>query len=372
MRWKFVAISLLVIAVLLPAAGYLFLRTRDFNRYKDVIANAVKDATGRELSLEGDVDLQISFWPALVVTNVALANTPWGSQPEMIRIHRLEARLSLLRLLMGSVDLKQMAMLGVDLVLETDAAGLGNWEFNPAEGSSQYNLWTFKQLDVRDIRIEDLRLLFHNGETGSKMRLTISSLNASKDDSKKVLAIDLEGEFNKQKVALSGQTGLISDLFARKQFPVDLSGQIASAAIKVRGAVSDVVELKGIDLEIHASGKNLAEVASTAGISVVNTDAFDVKGHIEGSAATLALKEAKGNFSIKGVEIDVDGSIGEIFSLDDIDLQIKASGGNLSEVGPVIEQDLPETGPFTLSGRLTGSARRSRLRTHAARRPTTV
>ena len=110
MRWKFVAISLLVIAVLLPAAGYLFLRTRDFNRYKDVIANAVKDATGRELSLEGDVDLEISFWPALVVTNVALANTPWGSQPEMIRIHRLEARLSLLRLLVGSVDLKQMAI----------------------------------------------------------------------------------------------------------------------------------------------------------------------------------------------------------------------------------------------------------------------
>ena len=88
----------------------------------------------------------------------------------------------------------------------------------------------------------------------------------------------------------------------------------------------------------------------------MNTDAFDVKGHVEGSAETLALKEAKGNFSIKGVEIDVDGSIGEILSLDDIDLQIKASGGNLAEVGPVIKQSLPETGPFTLSGRLTGSA----------------
>jgi uncharacterized protein involved in outer membrane biogenesis len=357
MRWKFVAISLLVIAVLLPATGYLFLRTRDFNSYKNVIANAVKDATGRELSLEGDVDLEISFWPALVVTDVALANTLWGSQPEMIRIHRLEVRLSLLRLLVGNVDLKQMAMLGVDLVLETDAAGLGNWDFNHAEGSGGHNPWTFTQLDVRYIRIEDLHLLFHNGETGSRMRLSVGSLNASKDASEKVLDIDLKGEFNKQMVALSGQTGLISDLFARNKFPVNLSGQIASAAIKVRGAVSDVVDLKGIDLEISASGKDLAEVASTAGISVMNTDAFDVKGHVEGSAATLALKEAKGNLSIKGVEIDVDGSIGEIFSLDDIDLQIKASGRNLAEVGPVIKQSLPETGPFTLSGRLTGSVK---------------
>jgi AsmA family protein len=57
------------------------------------------------------------------------------------------------------------------------------------------------------------------------------------------------------------------------------------------------------------------------------------------------------------VEINVDGSIGEIFSLDDIDLQIKASGRNLAEVGPMIKQSLPETGPFTLSGRLTGSTK---------------
>ena len=206
MRWKFVAISLLLIAVLLPAAGYLFLRTWDFNRYKDVIANAVKDATGRELSLEGDVNLDISFWPALVVTNVALANTPWGSQPEMIRVHRLETRVALLPLLGGTVDLKQIALIGVDLILETDAAGLGNWEFADPEGRRKRHFWAVKQLDVRDIRIEGLRLLLDNGKTGSKMRLTISSLNASKGRFQKSIG-DRPEEFNSRKVALSGQTG---------------------------------------------------------------------------------------------------------------------------------------------------------------------
>jgi uncharacterized protein involved in outer membrane biogenesis len=134
MHWKYIAIALLLVAVLLSAAGDLFLRAQDFNRYKDVIARVAKDATGRELTLGGDVHLRLSFWPTLVVADVSLASAPWGSQPEMIRIHRIEAQLSLLRLLDGNVDLKRITMLGTDLLLETDASGVGNWELIPAEG----------------------------------------------------------------------------------------------------------------------------------------------------------------------------------------------------------------------------------------------
>ena len=39
-----------------------------------------------------------------------------------------------------------------------------------------------------------------------------------------------------------------------------------------------------------------------------------------------------------------------------MNLKVELSGKNLAEAGPVIGQSLPETGPFTLSGRLTGSA----------------
>jgi uncharacterized protein involved in outer membrane biogenesis len=357
MRWKYVAVALLIIVVLLPAAGYLFLKTRDFNRYKSTIAYVTKDVTGRELTLGGDVHLEIGFWPALVATNVTLANAPWGSRPEMFRIHRLEARLSLLKLLAGNIDLKQITMLGVDLLLETDAAGLGNWEFNQAAGSDGNSLWRVRQLDVEDIQIEDLHLFFHNGQTGARIQLSLGSLSASRDDFKGVLEIDLKGEVNRQIVALSGQTGLISDLVARKKFAVDLSGRIASAAVTVTGAIGDVVDLKGIDLEIHASGKNLAAAASAAGLSIVDTDAFDVEGRVGGSATALTLRKAVAKFSIKDMQIAVDGGIGEILSLDDIDFEIKASGKNLAEAGPLIGQSLPETGPFTLSGKLTGSAK---------------
>jgi AsmA family protein len=362
-------IALLIIAVLLPAAGYLFLKTRDFNRYKGIIAKAAKDSTGRELTLGGDLHLEIGFWPALVATDVAFANSSWGSQPEMLRIHRLEARLSLLKLLAGNVDLKQIAMVGVHLLLETDAAGVGNWEFKPNAGSGGHSGWPVKKLDVGDIRFEDLQLFFHDGQTGSKIQLSLRHFSAARDESKGVLEVALEGEVNGQSVVLSGHSGLIGDLFARKKFTIDLSGRMANAAVAVTGAIGDVVDLKGIDVGIRASGKNLATVASAAGLSILDTDDFDMKGQVSGSASALTLsgrltgsakaielQDMQGNASARSLNLTLNGSVKDLLAVNGMNLNVRCSGGELSDIGPWVGVKLPELGRFDVKGHLSRSA----------------
>jgi len=98
MRWKwFVTIGVLTIVILI-AAAYVYLNTYDYNKLKPLVAIMVEDATGRKLSLGGDVNLEIGFAPALVVTDAALANAAWGSQPQMIEIEKLQAHVRLLPL----------------------------------------------------------------------------------------------------------------------------------------------------------------------------------------------------------------------------------------------------------------------------------
>ncbi len=81
MRWKrWVAIGVLMVVILMTAV-YVYLNTYDYNKLKPLVAQIVADATGRKLSLGGEVNLEIGFAPALVVTDVALANVSWGSQP---------------------------------------------------------------------------------------------------------------------------------------------------------------------------------------------------------------------------------------------------------------------------------------------------
>jgi uncharacterized protein involved in outer membrane biogenesis len=112
MRWKWIlAIGVLAIVILI-AAVYVYLNTYDYNKLKPLVARIVEDATGRKLSLDGEVNLEIGFAPALVVTNVALANVSWGSQPQMIEIERLQARVRLLPLLVKDLDIKYIRLAG--------------------------------------------------------------------------------------------------------------------------------------------------------------------------------------------------------------------------------------------------------------------
>ena len=47
------------------------LESTDFNEYKDPISEKAKEATGRDLVITGDLNLEISFTPKIVVEGIA-------------------------------------------------------------------------------------------------------------------------------------------------------------------------------------------------------------------------------------------------------------------------------------------------------------
>ena len=136
MHWKrFVPIGVLTI-VFLIAAVYVYLKTYDYNKLKPLVARMVEDATGRKLILDGEINLEIGLLPSLVVTDVTFANAAWGSRPQMVKIEKIEVQVRLLPLLFKDVQLKRIGLAGVDVLLETDPNGQGNWEFIAGDRSA--------------------------------------------------------------------------------------------------------------------------------------------------------------------------------------------------------------------------------------------
>lgn len=125
------AIGLLVVIALAAIGGIIFIKTMDFNRYRGEIATLVKNATGRDLTIAGDLGVTISLSPALVVDNVRLANVAWGKEPDMVNIKHLEAQMELMPLLHKEIRVTRILLVEPDILLEKDAAGNGNWVFSP-------------------------------------------------------------------------------------------------------------------------------------------------------------------------------------------------------------------------------------------------
>jgi hypothetical protein len=171
------------------------------------------------------------------------------------------------------------------------------------------------------------------------------------------LTLNLRGAFNDQPVTLSGKIGLINRIISRKRFPLELTGQFSKATVKIKGTIEDVLSLHGIDLEVRASGTDLAELDIGPGIRLPKTDAFEAAVQLKGSKLALALGDVSGKLSGSGVDGAISGTVGDLIALTDINLQLTGSGKDLAEIGSIIGEKLPATDEFKVQGRLTGSAK---------------
>ena len=356
MRWKWVCLGVVVLVAAAMAAVYAVLASYDYNKLKPRMARMVKEATGRELKLEGEVDLTIGFTPTLVVRKAGFANAPWGSQPQMIQVDTLEAAVRLLPLLAGEVVVTYVGLSGVDVLLETDANGKGNWDFSADRGSGK-RTGKFQSLGIAvdQIRIEDLHLAYRGRRTENEAHYTIDRLDVARQEAADRLAIDLQARYNAIPVALSGQTGGLQALRAHQRFPLELSGTFAGAKVETAGAIDDLLTLRGIALKTHVSGSDLAALGIDKTILLPQTSAFDATGLLRGSKASLALEDLTGTLSGRGLALAFSGSVGNLFALSAIDLELKGDGKDLSTIGAMIGQKLPATETFDFRGRLQGS-----------------
>src|ERR1700739_2798314 len=113
----------LIIVVLLGIRLFV-----DPNDYKDRIARAVRTSTGRELTLSGQIKLAVFPWIALELGPASLGNPPGFSNEPFAAVQHVAARVKLLPLLRKELEIGRIEIDGLDLRLQKNAAGQGNWE----------------------------------------------------------------------------------------------------------------------------------------------------------------------------------------------------------------------------------------------------
>src|ERR1700693_4205842 len=95
--------------------------------YKGRIAAAVKESTGRELILKGDIKLSVFPWVALELGPASLGNPPgFGAEP-FLAFNRAAVRVRLFPLLAQRLEMDRIEIDGLDLRLRRNEEGTGNW-----------------------------------------------------------------------------------------------------------------------------------------------------------------------------------------------------------------------------------------------------
>ena len=134
------------------------------------IIDAVRDATGRELTLSGDVSVRLLPSARFHAAGVAFANAPWATTPSMAQVKSIDVELRLLPLLSGRIEVARLLLTEPDIALETGPDGNGNWVFDKpapqaAKGPAQPPASTRSAaISLPDVRIEGGRAVFRDFE----------------------------------------------------------------------------------------------------------------------------------------------------------------------------------------------------------------
>jgi len=267
MRWlRRVLAGLFLLIVLLVAAAVIFVSTTDFTNYKDTIAAELKAATGREVTIGGKIETKLlSMTPAIVVHDLALANTPWGTRKDMVRIRRLEVRVSLMSVISGQVNINRMGAVEPDILLETDKQGRQNWIFagTNAQGTGQAG---GADLAVKALRVVRAKIAYRDGATGDTDRFGIDRLTARAKDPAGPMTFEAVGTVEREAVRLKGRIGPPADLFAGRAVEVMFTGSLGRSNLAANLVVQSTEKLaiKGSISSDYLETKNLGGAKKTA------------------------------------------------------------------------------------------------------------
>jgi hypothetical protein len=109
----------------------------DVEAYRPVIIEAVRDATGRELLIEGRVRIRMFPVPGIGAGQVRFANAVGAKGAQMVDVRWVSVKPDWLALLQGRLQVGTLTLYRPTIILEADADGVPNWEFTPGAGALQ-------------------------------------------------------------------------------------------------------------------------------------------------------------------------------------------------------------------------------------------
>ena len=333
-------------------------------RYGRWTTEAVEAATGRSFSMD-DFSLDLGSVIAVEARNVRLADAPWASNGDMVRVDRVELVVRLADLLRGRPAI-EAHIGGAEANLVRNADGDANWQFAGDDGDGEDD-------DHREAAggpdavalidafvIENAHVTLDDAVSGDTRRFSIETLAVRAGEHVDVkLVAGAEGV----PIALSGALGRTDQLSRAQPTPIELSGNAGDATLEVAGTWNPVVDPPTADIKLALDLPSDEAVVALTGLE---------PGTVDGGRIDLRLVAGDGQYALPTLDARLDGdrltatiagSIGRLSPPGDIELDVNARAVDpaelLRELGVTVAAALPAT--VELRGRLSGDGETVRV-----------
>lgn len=259
---------MLPVALLLAALAYV--NGADLAQHREFIAGQISKVAGRDLSLDGELDLNLASTTSLLVSDITLANAGWASDPAMLRIQRIEVEIEIIPLLRGDLRIPRFHVEGVEVSLETDASGKGNWVLQqPAAAAAEKDTAGaagFRLPVLGDFYIGNVDLLYRDAVSGREINATLDHAKISNKKPAAPALVAIAGQLNAYPFHINGQLVLPTLLTVDSlDVPVELNASVLDFTAEVSGTISGSTQAPAVDLDLQLEADSLQQIRQVFG-----------------------------------------------------------------------------------------------------------
>jgi len=298
---KRLGLALGLIIVLLVAAVLILPSVIPASTYREPVETAARDALNREVTLGGDIALQVFPQLQIRASEVSIANADGFGDAAFAEMREMRVGVRLIPLLSRRVEITEFVLVEPTIRLAQNRRG-NNWTFTapdagaaapaPAAGGGFVRGAGALPIEASfgDVRIESGALHFTDGSetrsiTGLDLNVSLPSLDT---ETRLTGALNADGE----SLSFTANIGSFRDFFEGRETPVTLGlgGNLARLSFDGRILAGEAVAYEG---EIDANIPSLRALAAFAGAPLPagdNLEAFRTVGILSGRPGELALQ----------------------------------------------------------------------------------
>ena len=302
--------ALLLLVLVAAGAGALYLSRADL---KPLVERKATEALGRQVSF-GSFQVHWADPLGIDFTDLTIANAPWGSKPDMVRIGTFSAQLEVGPLLRGVLHYRRLRMADVAVVLERDPAGVGNWKFGGSAGAGGLGLVPKDRTQFPTLIdfAGERALITYRTRSGNILGIRLDRVTIAAPNEHAPVQLLAEGAYNDVPVRLDATTESYTVL---RDDAVPFGTRFTLAGpdtdISFDGTMQEPLDFEGVRGELRLEARTLDDLIAAMGgkdkvalpLTIAGVLAHDgdhwsldaAKGRVQQSdfSGTLALTEGK-------------------------------------------------------------------------------
>jgi len=349
---KFVLSILLVICGILIAAA-VWVHFINLDPYRDQIANLATRSIGREVNINGHMDVNLFPHPQVVLNDITVANASWGSEPTMVSVGHIDAAVSFLSLFSDPIIVRGVSLNDVAVLLERNAQQKGNWVMGKADQSAKPkpapttrdgNEMVHLPVMVDEAKFSNVTLTLRAPEVADQI-YHLAAFSLQPDESGNLI-LSSSGELLGNPMVLNGKITSKKSVSARKAVNARIQASLGDVGLTGQISTSRLATLADLKGTFKIAVKDIQKI-----FKMVELDA-PLNGPLTADASASfdgSLYKATVEAKVEGMTVSMDGSY------TDKRVEIRSALTPLRRAGELFGLEGLSAEPLTLTGKVARS-----------------